>query len=166
MIPFFCVSLPGQSLTVLLAFLVFTFSVIEVLAQQSKRALLIGIDKYKSDRIPDLRGCGNDVELMRSILVGKFNVSAENVTVLKNEHARHVGIVKRIQTQLIAKAQPEEVVILHYSGHGPQMRNVEGDQGDEIDGLDETIVPHDSRTDGVFDFSDDTELGQRPALLF
>ena len=49
---------------------------LDVWAQQSKRALLIGIDEYKSDRIPDLRGCGNDVELMRNILVGKFNVPA------------------------------------------------------------------------------------------
>ncbi|MCA9468528.1 MAG: caspase family protein [Nitrospira sp.] len=128
---------------------------LDVWAQQSKRALLIGIDEYKSDRIPDLRGCGNDVELMRNILVGKFNVPAEHVTVLKNEQATHAGIVQAIQTQLIAKAQPDEVIILHYSGHGSQMRDAEGDQGDEIDGLDETIVPHDSRTDGVFDISDD-----------
>lgn len=121
-------------------------------ALQSKRALLIGIDEYKADHISDLQGCGNDVDLMRTILIGKFNIPPEHVTVLKNEQATHAGIVDAIQTELIAKAQPDEVVIVHYSGHGSQMRDADGD---EIDELDETLVPHDSRTDGVFDITDD-----------
>jgi hypothetical protein len=29
------------------------------------------------------------------------------------------------------------------------------EDGDEIDGYDETLVPHDSRTEGVFDITDD-----------
>ncbi len=119
---------------------------------RAKRALLIGIDKYRSGEISQLKGCVNDVELMEKILVSKFNVSSENIKVLKNEQATHAKIVSAIQTHLIAKAKPNEVVILHFSGHGSQMRDADGD---EIDHLDETLVPHDSRTPGVFDITDD-----------
>ncbi len=117
-----------------------------------KRALLIGIDDYKAASVPDLRGAVNDVELMRGILIGKFDTAPENVTVLTNDAATRAGIINAIQTELVAKAQPGDVVIVHYSGHGSQMKDV---SGDEIDGMDETLVPHDSRTEGVFDINDD-----------
>ncbi len=94
----------------------------------TKRALLIGID------------------------VGKFEVPPDNIRLLTNAAATHAGIVDAIRTHLIDPARAGDVVILHYSGHGSQMTDV---SGDEIDDLDETIVPHDSRTEGIFDISDD-----------
>ena len=127
----------------------------------TKYALLIGIDDYKSNTISDLRGCANDVELMSTILAGKFEFPPENIHVLKNQQATRQGIIDAIQNQLIAQAQADDVVIIHYSGHGSQMPDT---SGDEIDQLDETIVPHDSRTmvtdsNGqerrIFDISDD-----------
>jgi hypothetical protein len=42
--------------------------------------------------------------------------------------------------------------MLYYSGHGSQMPDI---SKDETDGLDETIVPYDSRLPGKFDISDD-----------
>ena len=117
----------------------------------TKHALLIGIDEYKA--VGDLNGCVNDIELMRSILIGKFEIPDENITLLKNEEATRANIIQAIQSHLIEKANPGDVVLLHYSGHGSQMLDHPG--GDEIDGYDETIVPHDSRTEGVFDISDD-----------
>ena len=124
-----------------------------VLAENpTKRALLIGIDDYKSASVSDLKGAVNDALLMRTILIGKFGVPEDNILVLTNEQATHAGIVAAIQSHLISPAAPGDVSILHYSGHGSQMRDR---SGDEIDGWDETIVPYDSRTDGVFDISDD-----------
>jgi hypothetical protein len=118
----------------------------------TKRALLIGIDDYKASHISDLRGCGNDVELMRSTLIDKFDVPPDNIKVLKDAQATHQGIIEAIQKHLIDKARAGDVVILHYSGHGSQMLDT---SKDEIDGYDETLVAHDSRTEGVFDISDD-----------
>lgn len=120
------------------------------------RALLIGIDEYKAPDVPDLRGCENDVELMRATLLDKFNVLPENVKMLKNEQATRQGIIGAFQTHLIEKTQPGDIVILHYSGHGSQMVD---SSKDEIDGYDESLVPHDSRTEGVFDISDDEISG-------
>ncbi|MGI9315690.1 MAG: caspase family protein [bacterium] len=116
-----------------------------------KRALLIGIDDYQA--VSDLNGCVNDIELIKQILTTKFEVSADNIRMLKNAQATRANIIQTIKEHLIDQAQPGDVVILHYSGHGSQMRDLQG--GDEIDGWDETIVPHDSRTADVFDISDD-----------
>ena len=120
--------------------------------QPTKRALLIGIDDYKADHISDLRGCVNDVMLMREILIGKFDVPPDNIMVLSNGQATRARIINAVRTHLINKAQANDIIILHFSGHGSQM----GDASkDEIDGWDETLVPHDSRTADVYDISDD-----------
>ena len=117
----------------------------------TRRALLIGIDEYQA--VTDLRGAVNDVELIKDILIGKFDVPVENISTLTDAQATRVNIIQAIEENLIAPAREGDVVILHYSGHGSQMRDQP--DGDEVDGWDETIVPHDSRTNGVFDISDD-----------
>ena len=40
----------------------------------------------------------------------------------------------------MSDAQPDDSLFLHYSGHGVQMKDGEGD---EVDGLDEVIIPLD-----------------------
>lgn len=136
----------------LITFLYFCVSSTVLADSPNKRALLIGIDDYKSSSVSDLKGTVNDVMLMRNILIGKFGVPKDNIRVLTNKDATHAGIIDAIRTHLIDQAAPGDVSILHYSGHGSRMRDA---SGDEIDGWDETIVPHDSRTPGVFDISDD-----------
>ena len=121
-------------------------------AQPAKLALLIGVDRYKSPSLSQLRGSVNDVRLMRELLIGKFGMPPENIRVLENEQATHQAIIDAIRSHLIAKANAGDVVVLHFSGHGSQMLDR---SGDEVDQLDETLVPHDSRTPGVFDISDD-----------
>jgi hypothetical protein len=119
----------------------------------TKWALSIGIDDYQADSVSDLRGCVNDVQLVKGDLVGRFGFPEANVKTLIGPEATHNGIVQAIRGHLTANAGPGDVVLLHFSGHGSQMRDAEG--GDEIDRLDETLVPYDSRTEGVFDLSDD-----------
>lgn len=120
----------------------------------TRRALLIGIDNYLSDQMRTLRGCVNDVARMKSVLMGRFEVEETNILTLKNEEATREAILGAIQTHLIDKARPGagDVVILHFSGHGSQ---AEDDSSDEVDGYDETIVPHDSRVGTVRDITDD-----------
>jgi uncharacterized caspase-like protein len=124
-----------------------------VAAKPTKRALLIGINNYKYPNIvPSLAGSLNDVEDMREVLIGKFEFPPENILVLTDSQATHSQIMSAIQTDLIAKTQPGDIVVFHYSGHGSQMKDVTGKM---ISGLDETIVPYDSRDPGgkVFDIS-------------
>jgi len=118
-----------------------------------KLALLVGINNYKyPDSISPLAGSVNDVEDMKQLLIGKFEFPPENIVVLEDAQATHAAIINAIQTHLIAKAQPGDIVVFHYSGHGSQMKDVTGKM---VSGIDETIVPYDSRDpEGkVFDIS-------------
>ena len=91
---------------------------------------------------------------MKDVLIGKFDFTPANVLVLRDEQATHAGVVSAIQNHLIAKAGKDDIVVFYWSGHGSQMKDM---NGDEPDGMDETLVPYDSRDPQrrVFDISDD-----------
>jgi Caspase domain len=113
---------------------------LETTKQSQKWALLIGINKYKYSSIKQLQGCFNDVELMSNILQENFGFLLENITLLQDEQATRESILTAMDT-LVDRVDSEDIVVIHYSGHGSQMTDREGD---EKDGLDETIVPYDS----------------------
>ena len=104
----------------------------------ARRALLIGINDYPS--ITKLTGCVNDVQLMQAILQEQFNFPAEHVTVLLDGQATRDGILAAFDA-LIASTGHDDIVVIHYAGHGSQMTDLEGD---EPTGLDSTIMPYDS----------------------
>lgn len=119
----------------------------------AKLALLVGINDYKySQQISPLAGSINDVEDMFQLLTTKFEFPRENIVVLKDAQATHANIIDAIRNHLIAKAKPGDIVVFEFSGHGSQMKDT---SGKEISGLDETIVPYDSRDPAgkVFDIS-------------
>lgn len=124
----------------------------------SKWALLVGINIYRNSgtrpEFSNLAGCVNDVEDMKSLLLGTYDFPPEHIQVLTDARATHAAIIDAFKNHLIANAQANDVVIFYFSGHGSQMKDV---SGDEADGYDETIVPHDTRDrEGkVFDISDD-----------
>ena len=117
--------------------------------QGVKRALLIGINEYQA--VPSLQGSINDVDTMREILVTRWGFAPRNITVLRNSQAVRSAMLAAIQ-QLVRQSQPNDIVYFHYSGHGSQVQDL---NGDEPDGLDETLVPQDGRTAGVPDITDD-----------
>ena len=106
-----------------------------------KWALLIGINQYPN-LAPrgQLSGCVHDVEVMQQLLMDSFNFPKDNVTVLTDRQATRKGILTAMN-DLVQRVGQDDVVVVHYSGHGSQMTDLEGD---EPDGLDETIVPYDS----------------------
>ncbi len=114
-----------------------------------KRALLIGINNYKA--VPHLMGSLNDVAAMRQILVTRWGFLPENVVVLTDEAATRAAILSALR-QMVSESGPNDMVVFHYSGHGSQVQDL---NGDEEDGLDETLVPWDGRTRGVPDIVDD-----------
>ena len=104
-------------------------------------ALLVGINKYK--HFPNLRGAVNDVENIKRLLVEKFDFPDDGVhiKILTDEKATRKAILEGIENHLIAQADPDTIVVFHYSGHGSKVLDT---TGDELDGYDETIVPYDS----------------------
>jgi hypothetical protein len=101
-----------------------------VLAQE-RRALLIGINEYLTEEFADLRGAVNDVEAMRGVLIDALD-------------------------NLAREATADDMVYVHYSGHGSQVQDL---NGDEQDSTDETILSHDARMEGIPDITDD-EIGE------
>jgi pimeloyl-ACP methyl ester carboxylesterase len=116
-------------------------------------ALLIGIDVYRNIR--NLSGCVNDVQAMRVFLMNRYLVPEEQIRVLTNEDATRANILKEFLEFLVMnpRIKPGDQILFHYCGHGSQMTDP---SGVEPDGLNETLVPHDSRTPGVYDIPDKT----------
>jgi len=110
--------------------------------EPNKIALLIGISDYDRERDQKLDwhnlNCTKDVEAMEKTLEEKFGF--KDILVITDEKSTHDGIIKAFREQLIEKAEPGDVVVFHYSGHGQQIPD---DNGDEIDGKDECLVPYD-----------------------
>ncbi len=118
-----------------------------------KFALLIGINEYKSPEIRDLKGCLNDIDRMDQLLITKYGFQGENIVKLINQEASRNSIISVFESHLIDKPRSDDIVLFYFSGHGSTMQD--SDKGDELDNIDESIVPYDSRIDGVFDISDD-----------
>jgi len=129
-------------------------------AAPTQRALLIGINDYAHPGVSDLRGAVNDVEKIGRILETRFGFSRRNMTVLTDSQATRAAILAAID-DLIAATQEGDAVYFHFSGHGSQAKDRDGD---EPDGYDETIVAYDSRMPGVPDILDD-EIERRFARL-
>ena len=104
----------------------------------TKRAVLIGINRY---RIPgaDLRGCVNDVKNMQGVLTKHYGFKAGDITALTDYAATKKAMQAAIR-DLVGKARAGDVVLLHYSGHGA---NVPDKDGDEADNRDEILCPTD-----------------------
>ena len=110
-------------------------------------ALLVGIDRYADTTLREQRGCVNDVRQLQSFLMSTANVPAENVHVLTDEQATRAAI-RTAWDRLEKAAAPGDQVWFHFSGHGSQLPS---EDPDEVDGLDETLVPHDGRSSQILD---------------
>ena len=119
----------------------------KVLAQSTPRklALLVGINKYPPEQ--DLRGCVNDVELQRHLLIHRFGFNPKDIYTLIDEKATRQGILEAFEEHLIKQAKPEDVVVYHYSGHGSLVRDPDPiivSSSRDKSGLNGTFVPIDS----------------------
>jgi hypothetical protein len=115
----------------------------------SKKALLVGINDYfpVGTGGPDLRGCLNDVKDMAHTLNALSVVPATPGTmrILTNRRATKAAIMAGLKW-LVTGTKKGDTLIFYYSGHGSQVADV---SGDDIDGKDETICPHDYANAGM-----------------
>jgi len=109
-----------------------------------KKAVLVGINKYDPVLRADLHGCVNDVKNMRNLLITQFGFKADNIRVLTDFRATKKGILERLHW-LIDNAVQGDELFFHYSGHGSQVRDRNGDELD--DALDEILCPTDLNWD-------------------
>jgi len=119
----------------------------------SQKALLVGINHY---RIPgaDLQGCVNDVTNIRDILLKYFGFSVKDIRVLADGRATKKAIMERLEW-LVKGARSGDRLLFHFSGHGSQIRDRNGDE--LKDRMDEIFCPHDMDWDGTFIVDDDLD---------
>jgi hypothetical protein len=110
-----------------------------------KQALLVGINDYQG--VNDLQGCINDVTNVRSVLKTFFGFSNNEIRVLTDSRATKENILSRLK-KMIEQAEKGDYLIFHFSGHGSQIRDREGDE--LADHMDELICPYDMDWDDGF----------------
>ncbi len=130
-------------------------------AQPTRRALLIGIDDYTASAIPgpqsrlargwsDLKGAANDAGILAEMLVLLHGFERKNIVTLTNQQATRANILQAIEQHLVRPAGKDDIVFYYFAGHGSQVPNA---ASDELDRMDESIVPADSRR-GAADIRD------------
>src|SRR5688500_11987345 len=123
-------------------------------------AVIIGVSDYVnfSDvEGGDLPGAEHDATAMRDVLVARWGFPAENVRLLLNRDATRAAIEQQLTGWLKSNVRAGDQVLVYFAGHGSQVWD---ENGDEEDGLDETIAPADvSPTSPASDITDDV-LGE------
>lgn len=112
-------------------------------------ALCIGINDYPGTD-SDLSGCVNDANDWGAALKPR----GFTVTTLLDKAATGTGMRNAI-ARVISAAAAGDLVVVQYSGHGSF---VPDDNGDEPDGTDECLCPHDIRTNGPITDDELSEL--------
>lgn len=120
--------------------LLFLFSLIaNITLGQQKVALLIGIGTYQDSAWPQLSS-QNDICLLKDVLIAQ-GFQEEDILILEDEKATKVNILSCLNN-LLDFVVENSFVYIHFSGHGQQMAD---NLGDEVDQLDESIVPYDAQ---------------------
>jgi len=106
---------------------------------QRKIGLIVAIGKYPDGGAWRNLSSINDIRYIRSALI-QNGFSDKEIDTVINEKATKYGILKALD-DLISKARPGDIVVFHFSGHGQQIFD---DNGDETDGYDEALIPYDA----------------------
>jgi hypothetical protein len=121
-------------------FIALTLCFCSQLIHAEKYALIIAVGNYPKKTGWSTISSLNDVPLIQQTLINQ-DFKEENITVLINENATYSGI-KTALNNLLNKIGLDDIVVIHYSGHGQQI--FDDDDGEEIDGKDEALVPYDA----------------------
>lgn len=106
------------------------------------RALLIGINYTNTPN--QLQGCIYDVIEIKSLLIDAYGFSPNTIITLRDDDPANMPTRARILQEIRALIANGTNIFLHYSGHGTQVT----DTDEEVDRLDECIVPSDYASAG------------------
>lgn len=109
------------------------------LQAQTNRALIVTIGQYPRHSGWEKIHAENDTILIKQMLMA-HRYLPQNITCLSNANATKTSVTKSL-TRLCDETQAGDYIYLHFSCHGQQMMD---DNGDEDDGLDESIVLYDA----------------------
>ena len=112
----------------------------------SKRALCVGINKFKNFPQYTLNGCVNDVNDISSTLKEFLGFDSSEITILTDEQATKANIMNAL-TNMVKEAKDGKCnyLFFHLSTHGSQVPDTNQDEPDHAD---EAFVPHDLEQQG------------------
>jgi len=115
-----------------------------------RKALLVGINYFDSNK--ELKGCINDVHNVRDYLIRDrgFPHDPSSMVILTDDQQdwNYVPTASNMLAAfqwLVSNNHPGDSLFLHYSGHGGQVRDPDGDRES---GYDDTICPVDYESEG------------------
>lgn len=107
---------------------------------QNRFALLVGIGNYSSESgWPVIHG-NNDISLIRQALI-RQGFSDESIILLCDSVATKENILSAFD-KIASIASTGDLIYIHFSGHGQQITDL---NGDETDGFDEAWIPYDAK---------------------
>ena len=109
-----------------------------------KRALLVGINYIDTESM--LNGCINDIKNIQEILKNEYGYLDNNIVIMTDTTSvipTRCNIMKELLNLILSDATD---LYFHYSGHGSQVKDI---NGDETDKMDECLVPLDYKTNGM-----------------
>ena len=111
-----------------------------LMSHAERRALVVGIGNYPAAGGWTKIHGDKDIPLVEEmLLVNGFK--KQNIVALKNEQATCRAIKQQLE-KLITTATKGDVIYIHFSGHGQQITDL---NGDEADGKDEAFIPYDAQ---------------------
>ncbi|MBB4079131.1 hypothetical protein GGR28_001748 [Lewinella aquimaris] len=117
-------------------------------------ALLVGIDRYPAESgVSPLRGCGNDIDHWKDLLLTYFGGDAARIRVLKDESASYSNIVAAL-ANTADEVGPGDRFCFVYAGHGSREPAAGEFARYFPEALQETLVCYDSRLPGGHDLAD------------
>lgn len=121
--------------------LIITFALLSLLTVQAatRRALVIGIGDYPASSGWAKINGDKDIPMVEDMLTAN-GFDKQNIVKLKNEQATCSAICCEME-HLISQSQAGDFVYIHFSGHGQQITDL---NGDETDGKDEAWIPYDA----------------------
>ncbi|CAH2078010.1 unnamed protein product [Thlaspi arvense] len=114
-----------------------------------KRAVIVGVS-YKNTK-DELKGCINDANCMKFMLMKRFHFPESCILMLTEEETDPLrwptkNNITMAMHWLVLGCKAGDSLVFHFSGHG---NNQMDNNGDEVDGFDETLLPVDHATSGV-----------------
>ncbi|NJD20528.1 MAG: DUF4384 domain-containing protein [Gemmatimonadetes bacterium] len=107
-------------------------------------AVVIGVNDYAAfaSDAPggDLAGAEGDALDFRDVLQNRWGFESDHMRVLLGASATKEAIRQALTVWAAERVGDEDLLVFFFAGHGSQALD---DDGDEADGLDETLCPHD-----------------------
>jgi len=116
--------------------------------RHNAHAVIIGINEYQDEKIPDLQFARADAEGVYQILTDPElgRIPPDNVILLLDENATQQNIRSAIGDEIYRRAGDDDFVYIYFAGHGMPFMNP---KSGSADGMEKYLVPTDAKLDKI-----------------